>query len=234
MKFTPALIFGAAVLIAALPVRADTISYNGVSSDSTTTNASATTFRSSVTQPVIPSLARVSLEPLSVVAPVWVNKIADRSLADEFVNTTLSTKTPARSVNASSAPQIEERLSDPTPAVASIGGFEQDSAFASWASEPSFVLGTLVPTDPDTGLHSSTFTELRSGDPALPVFATEATRRRIEREHGKEGYDGGNHSGQAGSPSVSVSEPAALPLLLFGLAAVGMLALRRHAFPASA
>jgi hypothetical protein len=231
MKFTPALLLCAVFLIAALPIRADSLSYTGTSNDSPNTENSAPEFRASATKMLLPATPRVISDSLSAVDPVRGHEIAYLALPAESSITALSATTFGTSARRLDAPQIDGQLSDPTPAITSIRGFESGSAFAAWGSEPSFVVGTVFPPSSDTSLHSTTITELGSEDPTLSVFATEGARHKIDRERGKS--DNGMNQHQNASPSVEVPEPGALPLLLFGLAAVAIVVRRRSVFLAT-
>jgi hypothetical protein len=124
---------------------------------------------------------------------------------------------------------MDGQLSDLAPAITSIGGFEPSSSFAAWSSEPSFISATFFPLSSDATAHSSTRSEPGSGDPALSVSDTEGARRGIGCERGK--ANDGKDPIQSGS--ITVPEPEALPLSLFGLAAVGIGARRRNVFPAA-
>jgi hypothetical protein len=232
MKFTPAFLLCAAILIAALPIQADSLAYTGTAADDSRNtqisapelHASATTTKTS--SPATPRV--IAYDPLAAVAPVRSHEIAYLALPAAPENTGLSVTSVRRPV----APQIDGQLSDPTPAITSIGGFDPSSSFAAWDSGPSFISATFFPPSGDVSVHSSAPNEINSGDAALSEFATEGARHNIDRERGK--GDNGKNQIQTTSPSVEVSEPAALPLLLFGLAALGILARRRNVFPTAA
>jgi hypothetical protein len=232
MKFTPAFLFCAAFLIPALPIQADSLPYIGTANDSRNTENSAPEFHASATKMLSPAAPRVISDPRSAVAPVWGHEIAYLALPAQSSSIALSATTFATSVRRTDAPQLDGQLSDPSPAMTSITGFEPSSSVAALGSEPSFIVGTMFPPSSDASLHSSAPDEINSGDLALSVFATEGARHKIDRERGKR--DDGKNPNQNPSPSVEVSEPAALPLLLFGLAALGILARRRNLFPAAA
>jgi hypothetical protein len=232
MKSRPAFLLCAAFLIAALPIRADSLSNTGINNDSPDTENSAPEFRASATKMLSPASPRVMSDPLSTVAPARGHEIAYRALPAESSIAALSATTIGTSFPRLDASQIAGQLSDPTTAITSNGGFELRRSFAARGSEPSFIVGTMFPASVDVSAHSSTPNEHGSDDAALSVFATEGARRRIVRERDK-GNDGKDPD-KADAPSVLVPEPEALPLLLFGLAALGILAQRRNVFPAAA
>jgi hypothetical protein len=231
MKFTPVLLLCAAFLIAALPIRADSLSYTGTANDSTNTENSAPQFRASTTKMLSPATARVISAPLLAI-PVQSHEIAYLALPADSSNMALAATTFGTSDRRLDSSPIDGRLSDPTPAIASIGGFEPSGSFAAWGSEPSFISAALFPPSSDVSAHSSSPSELGSGHPALLRFESEDTRHKIGRERGEP--SDGKDPDKAGAPSVLVPEPEALPLLLFGLAAVGSLARRRNVFPTAA
>jgi hypothetical protein len=214
MKFGPATLLCTALLIAALPIRADSLSDTRTADAFHDSENSAPEFRLSTTKTLSPATSRV---------------------ISESSNSALFTTTfPASDARLDSS-QLDERRSDRTPAIVSIGGFEPISSFAAWSSEASLMSATMFPSSPDFSSHSGMPNERGSGDLALSVFASEGAWRRIRRERGR-GHDGKDNDGKDPGPSGSttVPEPEALPLLLFGLAAVGILARRRNAFAAAA
>lgn len=189
MKSRPAFLLCGALLLTAFSVRADTVFYSGATNESPNTEISATEARGFAAKFRTPAMVGVMPEPFSAVAPVWGREFPYLALDADTPNTAISAKTFHTSVLVADAPQNGERLSDPSAAIASIGGFEPDGAFASSISD------------------------------------SEDARLRIGREHRR----GSNGKGQGSFSlaSVVVPEPGAFSLLLFGLAAVGILARRR-------
>jgi PEP-CTERM motif len=229
MKSRPAFLICVALLIAAFPVRADSLVYTGAANESPNTEISATDVRSLATKFTMPAAAGIVSEPLSAVAAVWGPGFVYLPLREESPNVAISAKTYRGSVLVLDAPQNDARLSDPTPAIASIGSFGPDGAFATRGAESSLVVGTFFPPSTDTGVHSSAFTEFDSPEPSFAVSDGEYTRLRIGRDHRKDGD--GKDPGTTTPESAAVPEPGAFSLLLFGLAAVGIFARRRSVLP---
>jgi hypothetical protein len=232
MKSGPVVVLCAAFLISAFPVRADSRLYTDAANDSPKTEISATMIRGSVTEPTIRPTANVSLGSLSAEAPVWDREIAYLTLPDESRSSALSSAPIPTSFLRPGAPSMDGRLSNPTPAIASIGGAEQTGGFAASSPGSSLIAGTFFPPSWEMSVRSNPVIELDLGDSAASVFATEGARHKIGRDHGR-GSDGTTEN-QNGASTVLVPEPAAFSLLLFGLAGVCILARRRNLFSTTA
>ncbi len=222
MKSRPVFLLCGAILIASLPARADSLNYTGAANESPNTEISATDIRSSATRFTMPARADIASEPLSAVAPVWGHEFAYLALRAESPSPAISAKTYRGSGLLLDAAQDDVRLSDPTPAIAFIGSFGPDGAFATRGAESSLVVGTFFPPSSDTGVHSSAFTEFDSHESAFSGSDGEYARLRIGREHRKDGD--GKGLGTTTPDSVAVPEPGTFSLILFGLAVVGIFA----------
>jgi hypothetical protein len=231
MKARPSFLLCGALLLTAFSVRADTVFYSGASNESPNTEISATEPHDFAAKFSAPSMVGVMPEPISAVALVSGREVTYLALDADSPNTAISAKTFHTSILVADAPENGERLSDPSPAIASIGGFEPDGAFAARGSGPSFVVGTFFPPSSETSFHSSPFREIGSGDVASSNSDSEDARLR-----GREHHRGSNGKGEGSSSpaAVAVPEPGAFSLLLFGLAAVGILARRRSMFAPTA
>jgi hypothetical protein len=226
MRSRPVFLLCGVLLLTAFSVRADSVFYSGATNESPNTEISATEARGFAAKFRTPAIVSVMPEPFLAVAPVWGREIHFLALDADSPNTAISAKTFHTSVLVADALQNGERLSDPSPAITFIGGFEPDGAFAARGSGPSFVVGTFFPPSSEASLHSSPSRELGSGDLTSSASDSEDARLRAGREHHKGGGDG-KSKGLSGAASVGVPEPGAFSLLLFGLAAVGILARRR-------
>jgi PEP-CTERM motif len=225
MKSRPAFLICAALLLAAFSVRADSLFYTGVADESPKADISATGIRSTPAKFAMPATAGIVSVPLTGTAPVWGSEFVYLTLRAESPDTAISTKTIRGSVPVPDAAQNDAQPSDPTPAMVSIGSFGPDGAFAGRGAESSLVVGTFFPSSSDRGVHTTAFTEFDSHETAFAVSDGEYARLKIGREHRRDGD--GKNLGTTTPESIAVPEPGAFPLLLFGLAAVGICAWRR-------
>ena len=232
MKCRPAFLLYAAFLIAALPIRADSVFYTGVTSHSPNVENATPEMRTHTAKLRIPSAVSITSQPVAALARVSRHQIAYLALPGDSPDAAHQTKSARASALQENAPQFDGQLSDPTPVIASIGGFEPSSSLAAWGSEPSFIVGTLSPLSPDIGVQSTGLVEIGLGDPVSFLFDSDGARRRIGHDRGR--ADDGKTPGAGGSTAVLVPEPGALSLALFGLAAVAMFGRRRQAPAATA
>ncbi len=232
MKFRPAFLLCAAFLISALPVCADSVFYSGVTSDSPNVENAVPEMRAHSAKLRIPSAVSITSQPLAALAPVWGHQLAYLALPGDSPDSAHQTKSARASALQGNAPQFDGQLSDPTPAIVSIGGFEPSSSFAAWNSEPSFIVGNLSPLSSDIGVQSTGLVEIGLGDPGSFLFDTDRGRHRIGHDRGSS--EDGKTPGASGSTAVLVPEPGAFSLALFGLAAVAIFGRRRPVPVASA
>jgi hypothetical protein len=235
MKFGSALLLGGVALMAAIPACADSIFYTASTDEPANSESSAPTIQTSHTKFMLPATAGLTSEPFSAVAPGWSIAVPDAFVAEDSAQSANFADHTRRFALALADPQNDARPSDPTPAMLSINSFQPSGAFSSSRSETSLVLGILVPTGSELGVHSGNAVELNSSEPASSDFGTEGSRFGFfgnAPDHDRGGKDKKN-KGKDGPP-VNVPEPGALPLLTLGLLAVGIMAPRNRDFPTNA
>jgi hypothetical protein len=241
MKIRSALLLGGVALIAAIPVCADSIFYTASTNEPSSPESSALTIQTSHTKFMLPATAGVTSEPLSAVASGWSVDVPDAFVAEDSARSANSAKHARTFALALADPQNDARPSDPTPAMLSINGFQPGGAFGFSSSENSLVLGTLVPTRSELGVHPGNAVEFNSSEFASSDFDTEGSRfgslgNDPDHDHdrvgkGKKNKDKDNDNND---PPANVPEPGALPLVTLGLLAVGIIARRNRIFPTNA
>ncbi len=171
MKFRSAFLLGGVALMAAIPVCADSIFYSASTNEPSNPESSAPTIQTSHTEFMSPAAARITSEPFSAVASGWSIDVPDAFVAEDSAQSTNSANHTRTFALALADPQNDGRPSDPTPAMPSINGFQPSGAFSSSRSETSLVLGTLVPTGSELGVHSAMPLNLTPASPHPPTSA---------------------------------------------------------------
>ena len=129
MKSRPVFLLCGALLLTAFSVRADSVFYSGAANESPNTELSATEARGLAAKFQAPAMVGVTPEPFPAVAPTWGHGFANLALDADSADTATSAKKFHTSVLVADAPENGERLSDPSPAIASVGGFEPNGIF---------------------------------------------------------------------------------------------------------
>jgi hypothetical protein len=154
MKFRPALLLGGIVLMAAIPVCADSALYTASTNESSNPESSAKTVRSSDTKFVTPATVVVISELQSPIASGWSYATPYVGIAEDSTRAATSARRSEFAL-ALNKPQDNTRSSDFAPAVEPISGFS-GGVFNVRASESSSVVGTLFPPSSDAIVHSNT------------------------------------------------------------------------------
>ena len=233
MKFRPAVLLGGVALMAAIPVCADTVFYTASIEESSFPENSAPIINVSHTKLLIPVTAGVISEPMPLVAPVW-NDAAPYSGIAEGSAQRESYGNEARNLIFEIAQlQSDARPADPTAAMLSTNGIQSSGVFGASGSEMSLVLDPLVPTALDPIVRFGSPAEPNSGALAPSAFGAEGFQLGFFGRDPDRGRGGEGKNKNQEDPLVSVPEPGALPLLMFGLLAVGISARRHRDFPTS-
>jgi len=129
MKSRPVFLLCGALLLTAFSVRADSVFYSGAANESPNAELSATEARGLAAKFQAPAMVGVTPEPFSAVAPAWGRGFSPLALDADSPDTATSAKKFHTSVLLADAPENGERPSGPSPAIASIGGFEPGGIF---------------------------------------------------------------------------------------------------------
>ncbi|HEY4762633.1 MAG TPA: hypothetical protein VIH75_03085 [Candidatus Sulfotelmatobacter sp.] len=206
MKFRTAVLLGGVVLMAAIPVCADTVFYTASIKESSFPENSAPTINVSHTKLLLPVTAgRES----------YGNEA--RNLAFEITQL-----------------QSDARPAHPTLAMLSTNDIQSGGVFAASGSEMFFILDPLVPTASEPSIRFGSPAELDAGAPASSTLGAEGFQLGVFGRDPDRGRGGEGKNKNQSDPSVAVSEPGVLPLLMLGLLAVGISGLRPRDFPTCA
>jgi hypothetical protein len=236
MKFSSASLLAGLVLMAAIPVCADSIFYSASTNEPSHLESSAPTVLTSHTKFITPATAQLISQPLSANSPAWTFAVSEAGIAENSTRTELSPDANRTFALALADPQNDARLSGPTPAMLSANSFQSAGAFGGSGSESSMVLSTLVPAESKPSVHSANPAEFNFGDPASSILSTEGSRFGFfgnDPDRGRSGK-GKNKNNDQDGPPVNVPEPGALPLLTLGLLAVAIIVKRNRDFPTNA
>jgi len=129
MKSRPVFLLCGALLLTAFSVRADSVFYSGAANESPNTELSATEAHGVAAKFQAPAMVGVTPESFSTVAPAWGRGFSFLALEADSPITANSAKKFQTSVLMADTPENGERPSDPSPAIASIGGFEPGGIF---------------------------------------------------------------------------------------------------------
>jgi len=227
-KITSFILLGGVVLLAAIPVCADSILYTASTNEPSHSESSASSIQTSHSKFTLPALAIAPSDALPQLLLSWSIAMPDASVAEDPAQSSASSSGARTFALALADPQNDARPSDSNPAMLSVNSFQLSGVSGVSSSDRSSVLGTLVPVASYPGAPSA---NLASSD-----FSTEGSRLGFfgnDPDHDR-GGKGKNKNKDQGGPPVNVPEPGALPLLTLGLLAVGIIARRNRDFPANA
>ncbi len=233
MKFRSALLLSAVVLLAAIPVYADSILYTTAANEPANPDSSALTFRTSHAKYLTLATAQFFSEAIPAVVSVKAFALPEPALAQDATQTEISGNHAASFALALTDSRNEARPALSAPAMLPVNGFQPGGAFGGSDAENSWVLATLVPSAPEPGAHSGDFAALGSSGSASSDFSTDGSRLGFfgrDPDRGKAGK--GENKNQNDAP-VPIPEPPAASLLMLGLLAVGIMARRNRDFSAN-
>jgi hypothetical protein len=228
MMFRSSLLLGGVVMLAAIPVCADSISYRTSTIESSNRESSAPTFRTFHTKFITPAAAQLIQESLPTTAPAWTFTLGASSIVENPTQTEISRNETRTFALALADPQDIARVSGAAPATLSINSFQASGAFGSSGPETSMVLGTLVPTESQPSVHSSNPVEFSSSEPFFSEFSTAGSRLGFFGNDSQHDRGGKGKEKDQNGPPVNVPEPGALPLFPLELLAVGIMSLRNR------
>jgi hypothetical protein len=236
MTVRSSLLLGGVVLLAAIPVCADSIFYAASTNEPSNPESSAPAIRTSHARFLGAATDKSISEPLPESTPFGTFALPEAAIAQDSLQTEIAGNHTRTFALAVADPQNDERPSGPAPALLSVNGFQPGGAFASSGPETSLVLDTLIPAASKPSFHSGNSAEFNSSEPAFSDLSTEGSRFGFfgnDPDQGK-GGKGKNKKKDQDGPPVNVPEPGALPLLTLGVLAVGIIAARNRDLTANA
>jgi hypothetical protein len=210
--FRSSMLLGGVILLAAIPVCADSVLYTASTSELSNPENAASTIRTVHTKFLVPKTANLISESLPVNTEAWAIIVPASDIAQDSTPTKTSGNRSRAFALAPANPENDARPSVPTAAILSINGSQSGGVFAFNGSQTSLVPSTL--------------------DPASAEFSTAGSRLGFfgnDPDHDRRGKGKAKNDAQDGPP-VNVPEPGTLPLAALGLLAVAIIASRHRDF----
>src|ERR1700722_6264177 len=227
MKFRLTLWLGGAALVAALPAWADSVHYSGVADDTFGIEVSTNAAPNSGVKLLRHTRAGFPLKPGSAdTNGAYVKPYFE--FAEEPPNVDVSARASDKSRTEPNAPPNAGFRPEDAPR-ALTDHFAEDAAFEAGGSTRSLALDMLFFSSSsfgDTGMQSTSLSESDSDKSTSPI-ADAGNDWGSEREGNLLLYTPEHRRYVKGVSAASVLEPGSFSLLLFGLAGIGFLGLRR-------
>jgi hypothetical protein len=174
-------------------------------------------------------MAVLPSEPGSAVAQGSADPMPYTGIAEDCTDRAISARGTRNCALGLDELQDDARQSEPTSAMLSIGGFQLGSTFGAKGSEPSVALGTPLSPPPASAVHSTSWVKSSPTSAILPFSTTETSGVALDAI-----TIGANRLRIKIRTGLGRFQSAALPLVLLGLAAVGIMARRYREFPLTA